>query len=165
MPPQPIIDPDEIPREVVVDREGIRKWNPQRFEMEQLTAITLLDDKRMIVAGYHDTSPDDFWVRGHMPDVPLMPGVLMCEAAAQLCSYYCRYFGILAGDFIGFGGMEEVRFRGTVIPGQRLWIVGRTPKHSTRRMQFEMQGFVDQTMVFNGIFIGVPLQSAKIGGD
>lgn len=165
MPPRPILEPVEIPHEVLVDREGIRKWNPQRFEMEQLTAITLLDDKRMLVAGYYDTSPDDFRVKGHMPGTPLMPGVLMCEAAAQLCSYYCRHFGILSGDFIGFGGMDEVRFRGAVTPGQRLWIVGHTQKHSTRRMQFEMQGFVEGIMVFNGIFIGVPLHGDRISGD
>jgi 3-hydroxyacyl-[acyl-carrier-protein] dehydratase len=156
MPPKAIIEFNDIPQTAIVDREGLRLWNPQRFEMEQLTAITLLDSERMLVVGYKDVSPDEFWVKGHMPGYPLLPGVLMCEAAAQLCAYYCRYSNLMAGDFVAFGGMENVRFRGAVRPGQRLWLVGRTTRHSTRRMVFEIQGFVDGVMVFNGDFIGVP---------
>lgn len=161
MPPQAILEPSEFPRDVLVDIEGLRKLNPQRFEMEQLTAITLLDDQRRLVVGYKDVLEDEFWVRGHMPDYPLLPGVLMCEAAAQLSSYYCMHFGIMAGDFIGFGGLENVRFRGSVYPGQRLWLVGATPKHNTRRMVFQVQGFVEEQMVFNGDIIGVPITSSK----
>ena len=149
---------------VIADQEEIRRCNPQRYEMEQLTAIVYDDTKRRICVGYKDVTDREFWVRGHMPGFPLMPGVMMCEAAAQLSSYYCRYFGILAGDFIGFGGMDKVRFRGAVRTGQRLWIVGRTQRHSQRRMVFEMQGFVDGEMVFNGDFIGVPIYNKKPTG-
>ena len=157
MPPKPIIEPDEIPQEVIADIEELRRFNPQRFEMEQVTAVTLVDPERKLVAGYKDLAEDEFWVRGHMPGFPLLPGVLMCEAAAQLSSYYCCHCKLLKADFIGFGGMDNVRFRGSVRPGQRLWLVGRTQKHSSRRMTFEMQGFVDGVMVFNGDFIGVPI--------
>jgi 3-hydroxyacyl-[acyl-carrier-protein] dehydratase len=161
MPPVAILDPKDIPQKPIVSREELRACNPQRFEMEQITAITLLDDKRMLVAGYKDVRDDEFWVKGHMPGFPLLPGVLMCEAAAQLSSVYCRHFGLLSGDFCGFGGMDNVRFRGVVRPGQRLWIVGHTKRHSTRRMEFEMQGFVDNVMVFNGDFIGMPMYNEK----
>ena len=58
--------------------------------MEQLTAIVFDDVERGICVGYKDISPDEFWVRGHMPGMPLMPGVIMCEAAAQLCSYHVQ---------------------------------------------------------------------------
>ena len=159
MPPKPILDPNEIPKEVVAGRDELNEANPQRFEMAQLTAITLFDKEKMIVAGYKDVREDEFWIRGHLPGFPLMPGVLMCEAAAQLCSYYCYHAGITQEDeFIGFGGMDNVRFRGAVRPGQRLWLIGRTHKHSHRRMQFEMQGYVDSTMVFNGEFIGMTIK-------
>lgn len=161
MPPPLILDPKDIPREVIVDTEGLRKWNPQRHEMVQITAITLLDEDRKLVAGYKDVTDREFWVRGHMPDYPLMPGILMCETAAQLSGYYCRHFGILSGDFIAFGGMDNVRFRGEVRPGQRLWVIGHTEKHSNRRMVFQMQGFVDGNMVFNGDIIGMPIYSNK----
>ena len=73
---------------MLADREAIRQVNPQRFEMEQLTAIVYVDPVNHVIVGYKDVRHDEFWVRGHMPDYPLLPGVLMCEAAAQLCSYY-----------------------------------------------------------------------------
>lgn len=161
MPPQLILHPSQFPQEVIVDQEGLRKWNPQRFEMEQLNAITLLDDQQRLAVGYKDVREDEFWVRGHMPGYPLLPGVLMCEVGAQLSSYYCRHFGLMAGDFIGFGGMDNVRFRGTVQPGERLWVVGRAGRHSNRKMVFEIQEFVGENMVFNGEIIGVPITTSK----
>ena len=91
MPPAPLVDPAAIDTSrVLVDREGIGRCNPQRFEMEQLTAIVHLDLENKLVIGYKDVKPDEFWVRGHMPDYPLMPGVLICEAAAQLSSFFCN---------------------------------------------------------------------------
>jgi 3-hydroxyacyl-[acyl-carrier-protein] dehydratase len=157
MPPTPIIDPRDIPRDVIADYDEICRINPQRHEMVQLTAITLLDGEQKCIAGYKDVRADEFWVRGHIPGFPLLPGVIMCEAAAQLCAFYTEHFRLSKGDFVGFGGMDQVRFRGPVRPGQRLWLVGRTDKHSSRKMVFEIQGFVDEVMVFHGQFIGVPL--------
>src|SRR5262249_28704015 len=107
MPPVAHLEPSALDwGHVVADIEAIRRVNPQRFEMEQLTAVVLYDTERQMVAGYKDVRADEFWVRGHMPDYPLMPGVLQCEAAAQLVAYYSKLAGLLAGDFIGFGGME-----------------------------------------------------------
>ncbi|MDR3633879.1 MAG: beta-hydroxyacyl-ACP dehydratase [Isosphaeraceae bacterium] len=158
MPPVALVDPTSIDTSrVLVDREGIRRANPQRFEMEQLTAIVLLDPAKHLIIGYKDIAPDEFWVRGHMPDYPLMPGVLMCEAAAQLCSYYCQAIKLNESGFIGFGGMEDVRFRGQVRPGDRLVLVSKAQRVHRRQTQFETQGFVDNNMVYHGRIIGVPL--------
>jgi 3-hydroxyacyl-[acyl-carrier-protein] dehydratase len=142
---------------VVADREAIRKVNPQRFEMEQLDAIVLLDPEQNVIAGYKDVRADEFWVRGHMPDYPLMPGVLMCEAAAQLCSYYIATQNIAQGDFVGFGGMENVRFRNPVRPGDRLVLIAKTLRVNRRQTLFNVQGFVAGVMVFHADILGVPL--------
>ena len=88
MPPVALVDPATIDTSrVLADREGIRLGNPQRFEMEQLTAIVRLDPESKLIIGYKDDRADEFWVRGHMPEYPLMPGVMICEAAAQLSSF------------------------------------------------------------------------------
>src|SRR5262245_7385491 len=101
MPPPLIVDPMSLDlSRVVADREAIRRVNPQRFELEQLTAIVLMDREQEIIAGYKDVGADEFWVRGHLPDYPLLPGVLICEAAAQLCSYYIVKVGMVESGFL-----------------------------------------------------------------
>jgi 3-hydroxyacyl-[acyl-carrier-protein] dehydratase len=158
MPPELHLSPDRLDlSKVLVDQEAIRRVNPQRFEMEQLTAIVHMDTEHHIVAGYKDVRPDEFWARGHMPGFPLMPGVLMCEAAAQLCAYYTATQGLLQGDFIGFGGLENVRFRGMVRPGDRLVLVGKALRLHRRQTIFNVQGFVGSSLVFHGDILGVPL--------
>jgi 3-hydroxyacyl-[acyl-carrier-protein] dehydratase len=158
MPPPLHLDPAGLDLgKVLADTEAIRAVNPQRFEMEQLTAIVHIDAAQHVIAGYKDVSADEFWVRGHMPGYPLLPGVLMCEAAAQLCSYYIATNGLMQGDFIGFGGLEEVRFRAPVRPGDRLVLIGKAVKMNRRQTVFNVQGFVGTTMVFHADVLGVPL--------
>jgi 3-hydroxyacyl-[acyl-carrier-protein] dehydratase len=158
MPPAAVVDPSTIDTSrVLVDREGIRLVNPQRFEMEQLTAIVALDPDRHLIIGYKDLDPDEFWVRGHLPGYPLMPGVMICEAAAQLVSFFCHEVKLVREGFLGFGGMEDVRFRGQVKPGDRLVLVGKAVRLNRRQTVFETQGFVDNNMVYHGRIIGVPL--------
>lgn len=141
---------------VIADVEEIRRYNPQRFEMEHLTAICYEDLKRNIVVGYKDLGPDEFWARGHMPGMPLMPGVIMCEAAAQLSGYYGHKHQLIAG-MVGFGGLKEVRFRGVVRPGNRFVIVSRLLKLRRSIMICEFQCFVNQNLVCEGILKGIAL--------
>jgi 3-hydroxyacyl-[acyl-carrier-protein] dehydratase len=163
MPPPLILDPSSVDlSRVVADPDAIRKLNPQRYEMEQLSAIVLVDPERHLIAGYKDVRDDEFWVRGHLPGFPLLPGVLICEAAAQLCSFYVCSFNVVPGDFIGFGGLENVRFRSTVRPGDRLLLIGKGTRLNRRQTVFNVQGFVGSTMVFHGDIIGVPMSR---GGD
>jgi 3-hydroxyacyl-[acyl-carrier-protein] dehydratase len=63
----------------------------------------------------------------------------------------------MQGDFLGFGGMENVRFRGPVRPGDRLILIGKGTKMHRRQCIFNVQGFVGSTMVFHADIIGVPL--------
>lgn len=158
MPPTLIIDPETLDFEhPYANIEAIHRVIPQRYEMEQLTAIVCLNPSEQIVVAYKDVRPDEFWVRGHMPDFPLMPGVLICEAAAQLCSYYIKTQGQETCDFVAFGGMNNVKFRGTVRPGDRLIIAARmTDYRAGRRAVFAAQGIVRGTLVFHGDIIGVP---------
>ncbi len=149
---------------VVADLEAIRRYNPQRYEMEQLTAICYENRETNACVGYKDLGPDEFWARGHMPGMPLMPGVIMCEAAAQLASYYCHRYKLMQAGIVGFGGLEEVRFRGVVRPGDRFVIVDRLLKLRRSIMTCEFQCFVAQNLVCEGILKGVALPMDQIGG-
>src|SRR5262245_16022316 len=158
MPPELHLDPTQLNfGRVLADQEAIRRVNPQRFEMQHLDAIVFLDTERLLIAGYKDVRHDEFWIRGHMPDYPILPGVVMCEAAAQMCAYYVVTQGLMTGDFMGFGGLENVRFRGVVRPGDRLVMVGKGIRVNRRQTIMNVQSFVGATMVFHGDIIGVPL--------
>ena len=158
MPPINLIDPATLDTSrTLFDLEAIREVNPQRHEMEHLSGIVRVDYENHAIVGYKDVRRDEFWVRGHMPDYPLMPGVLICEAAAQLCSFYCHLIRLADEGFLGFGGMEEVRFRGQVRPGDRLIVAAKAERLNRRKSIFDTQGFVGDSMVFHGKVIGVTL--------
>ena len=143
---------------VLIDKEGIRKVLPQRFEMEQLDAIVLSDRAAELIVGYKDVRSDEFWVRGHMPGMPLMPGVVMLESIAQLCSFVTQKFNLLGTEIVGFGGLEEVRFRDLVMPGDRLIVMCRLDKvRRGRIIVCRFQGVVKDRIVVEGILKGVPI--------
>ena len=166
MPPELIMDPQAVDTsKVVCDREALRVINPQRFEMEQLDAVVYVDRQEHLCVGYKDVRADEFWVRGHMPGYPLLPGVLMCEAAAQLVSYYTMTTGMKEGDFLGFGGMESVRFREPVRPGDRLLLIAKGRSVHRRQTIFDVQGFVGNTLVFHAEIIGIKMSKRDVSAE
>ena len=142
----------------IADIEAIRAFNPQRHEMEQLTAILYEDLDRNACAAYKEITSDEFWVRGHMPGMPLMPGVIMLEAVAQLSSYYTQKHDLLGAAMVGFGGVDEVRFRGVVTPGDKLILMVVLEKARRGRMIVaRFQGVVDGSLVLEGVLRGIPI--------
>ena len=157
MPPQLLFDISGIDlNRVVFDQEQIRQCNPQRGDMEQLNAIVFTESEHGRIIGYKDVREDEFWVSGHIPGRPLMPGVLMIEAGAQLASFYTRKYEGWTG-FIGFAGADEIRFRIPVVPGSRLYILGQ--KTWTRRGLFccKVQGMVNGQQAFEASILGTEL--------
>ena len=157
MPPQLLFDLSGIDLEKIqLDQEEIRKYNPQRGAMEHLNGISLLDVPGNKVIGFKDVRADEFWVEGHIPGRPLLPGVIMIEAAAQLAAVYTHFAAGWQG-FVGFGGVEEVKFRAPVSPGVRMYILGVGVYIRHRRMCCATQGLVNGSVVFEAKVIGTVL--------
>ena len=143
----------------LVGIEEIRKFNKQRFDMEQLTAVVYENSADVACVGYKDITKDEFWISGHMPGYALMPGVIMCEVAAQLASYYSLSNKLMdESTTMGFAGLDKVRFRGMVRPGDRL--VMQTKMITLRKILITARflGLVNDEIVCEGIIKGVPLQ-------
>jgi 3-hydroxyacyl-[acyl-carrier-protein] dehydratase len=149
MPPQLLFDTSGIDlNRVLFGKEEILKYNPQDFEMQQLDAVVWYDKDKHFSIGFKDVTLDEFWVRGHIPGRPIMPGVIMIEAAAQLSSVYMKKIYGLEG-FIGFAAIESARFRGTVVPGERLYMLCHISKMRSRKYTATVQGLVNGQMVFD----------------
>lgn len=164
MPPPAHIDPTTIDlSRIVADRAAIRQVNRHRFNMEFVDAVVLILPEQNLIVGYKDVRADEFWVTGHFPGQPIFPGVLMCEAGAQLGSYYAVTQRVIDPEtaMMVFGGMENVRFRGVVRPGDRLVLASKATRLKKRQSIFGIQGFVGSLMVFHGDVIGVPMDRAK----
>lgn len=157
MAPALLVDLEKLDLDrVVMPIEEIRKYNPHRYEMEQLSGVIHHDRETGRIVAFKDVRDDEFWVRGHIPGRPLMPGVLMIEAAAQMCSLYYK---VVQQDprFLGFGGVDAVKFRGQVVPGDRLFLLGRAVDIRNRRAVFDTQGVVAGRLVFEARITGMPM--------
>ena len=58
---------------VVYDIEAIRKINPHRHEMEQITSVVYVANDPPTLVGLKEVTMDEFWVRGHIPGQPIIP--------------------------------------------------------------------------------------------
>ena len=141
---------------IVADLDAVLAVNPHRFELRLLDGVLYQND--LYAVGYKDIPEDAFWVRGHFPERPLMPGVLICECAAQLSSYFAIKTKLVDGGYVGLGGFEKVRFRGPVVPGDRLIVMLKRGKVRQNVMfSADFQGFVNKEIVVEGVIKGVAL--------
>jgi len=157
MPPQLLYDISGIDlSRMVCDQEEIRRFNPQRGDMEQLNGIVYAAPEQKQIIGYKDVRLDEFWVDGHIPGRPLLPGVLMIEAGAQLASFFNKRFYDWKG-FIGFSGLDDVRFRTQVEPPCRLYIVGLKTWERHHLVNCKVQGLVNGTICFEATITGIEM--------
>ena len=157
MPPQLLYDISGIDlNKVLYDQEAIRKVNPQRGDMEHLNGIVHVAPERGEIIGFKDVRQDEFWVAGHIPGRPLLPGVIMIEAAAQVSAFYTSTVVGWTG-FIGFGGANDIRFRQPVTPGCRLYLLVLKTQHRHRRIECKVQGLVNGSLVFEATIVGTQL--------
>ena len=104
---------------VVLDRAGIEALLPHR------APFLLLDDVVEPEPGVRCVArrllrPDEFWFDGHFPGNPVMPGVLIVEALAQTGAVCALALPQNAGKLALFAGIDKVRFKRVVRPGDTL---------------------------------------------
>ena len=92
---------------------------PHRDPFLFLTEVTGLEPGAW-AEGHWQLTGDEAFFAGHFPGRPTLPGVLQCEAIAQLGAYVVLLDEAFAGKLPLFGGLDKARFRRQVLPGERV---------------------------------------------
>ena len=138
--------------------EQVEAINPHRGHMRMLDRVVWLNDDITCGVGVKHVRDDEFWVAGHVPGRPLLPGVLMIEAAAQLCSFLEGTKSYEKEDkppFLGFVRCDHVVFRGQVVPGDTLVLLALEISRRRRRFESKTQAWVEDRLVFEGTITGM----------
>ena len=89
---------------------------PPFLFVEEITSLV----PGVSAAGRWHLTGDEWFFPGHFPGRPTLPGVLMCEAIAQVGAYAVLAGGTVPGKLPLFGGLDGARFRRQVVPGDTL---------------------------------------------
>lgn len=154
---EPIIDISMLDLSTpVMRREEIAQWLPHRGHMAQIDEVLWFKHDLTEAVAVKHVSADEFWAAGHIPGRPILPGVLQIEAAAQVASLIF-YLRTKSDVFAGFTRIEDVSFRGQVLPGDSLVIACKEVKFNPKRFVTHFQGIVRGQIVSEGRITGMLL--------
>ncbi len=130
--------------EMRIDINKIISVLPQRYPFIMIDrVIDYVPDQE--ITAVKNVSASDPWMAGHFPDNPVMPGVLILEAMCQAGGVLVNLSNEKAARYLA--GMDKVRFRKRVIPGDQLVIHGKVLKRKLNMIKMEVSATVDGTLV------------------
>ena len=141
--------PNQISVELPLSVTEIQKYLPHRYPFLMIDRVTELDPMKRIVALKNVTVNEELF-NGHFPQFPVFPGVMIVEAMAQAC-------GILGfvsndktpadGSVYLFAGIDDVRFKRQVQPGDQLVFECEYVSHRRGIWKFTCKASVDGKLV------------------
>ncbi len=134
--------------EPVFDIQAILRRLPHRYPFLLVDRVLEFVPGERILALKNVTMNEPFF-QGHFPSQPVMPGVLIVEALAQAGGILaCEMRGAEhQGDIVYFMGMDQVRFRRPVVPGDQLLLEARVTKMRSRAAKMSGRARVGDRLV------------------
>jgi 3-hydroxyacyl-[acyl-carrier-protein] dehydratase len=124
---------------------------PQRYPFVMVDRVTELIAGESI-RGHKCVSANEPWCQGHFPGQPILPGVLIVESLAQigaLLAYASEPFDV-SNSLMYFLGIDKVKFRNTVVPGDRLDLFVEVIQHRSNVWKLKGEATVDGTLAAQG---------------
>lgn len=103
----------------MLGKEEIKKIIPQREPFLMIDEVESFEPGQNAIA-YKNVSEEEYYFKGHFPGNPIMPGVLMVEALAQTGAIAILSMEENKGKNALFGGIDKLKFKKQVVPGDRL---------------------------------------------
>ncbi|MBQ8513819.1 MAG: 3-hydroxyacyl-ACP dehydratase FabZ [Ruminococcus sp.] len=105
--------------EVLMNRQQIMEIIPHRDPFLLIDEVLEMETGSRVVARKY-MREDDYWFKGHFPEKPVTPGVLMVEMLAQAGAVCILSQPEFKGKIALFAGIDKVKFRRQVVPGDVL---------------------------------------------
>lgn len=105
----------------MLDINEIKEIIPHRYPFLLVDRITELEEGKRVV-GIKNVTVNEPFFQGHFPQYPVMPGVLILEAMAQVGAVAILKLPQFAGKIGFYAGIDNARFRRQVVPGDQLRI-------------------------------------------
>ncbi|MDQ3088558.1 MAG: 3-hydroxyacyl-ACP dehydratase FabZ [Acidobacteriota bacterium] len=131
----------------ILDSRAIQEILPHRFPFLLVDKIIELVPRQKIV-GIKQVTINEHFFCGHFPDTPVMPGVLIIEALAQVGAILAlREFADRANKIPFFSGIEKARFRRPVVPGDTLFLEVTAMRIGTKVQKMRGEARVEGVLV------------------
>jgi beta-hydroxyacyl-ACP dehydratase FabZ len=139
--------------------EDICNIIPHRHPFLLVDRITHFDDRKWI-QGYKNITANEHFFVGHFPGRPIMPGVLMLEALAQVGAIFAKLStgGVAPDRLVVFSGTESVRFRRPVVPGDVLTLKMSLLKAKFGHWKMEGTASVGDEVAVEGILMATEVR-------
>ena len=137
---------------MVLSATEIQNIIPHRYPMLLVDRIIELEPLKRAV-GIKNVSMNENFFLGHFPGEPVMPGVLLIEAMAQVGGIAMLYPKENRGKLAFFAGIDRVKFRRPVVPGDQVRMVAEIIKIRGSIGKVWAEAFVDDQLVAEGEFL------------
>lgn len=126
----------------------IHKYLPHRYPFLLVDRVLSVEDKTIV--GYKNVSLNEEFFQGHFPNQPIMPGVLIVEALAQVSGVLGFILNNVLPDgnsLFLFAGAEKVRFKRPVVPGDQLVLKSELIMQRSSLYKYSCTALVDNQVV------------------
>jgi beta-hydroxyacyl-ACP dehydratase FabZ len=130
----------------LLDIDAIREILPHRYPMLLVDCILELEPERIV--GIKNVTVNEPWAMGHFPNYPVMPGVLIVEAMAQVAGVLVlKQIEDRDRKLVFLASIEQAKFRRPVRPGDQLRIEMRVGKRKASVAKMHGEATVDGVVV------------------
>lgn len=145
----------------MMENNEIRKFLPHRYPFLLVDRILDIEPK-VKATGLKNVTINEHFFQGHFPDNPIMPGVLIVEAMAQVSGILAFHSGA-DGNAVYFMSIEKAKFRKPVVPGDQLRLEVSILQQRNKVWKFSGQAFVNDQVVAEADFTAMVSKGIENG--